>query len=74
MDNVETETDPFFGLHIPQEVAGVPSEVLNPKNTWQNKDEYDSAAKKLANMFHENFKEFEADVDEPIRNAGPNRF
>jgi len=74
LDNTETETDAFFGLHIPKEVEGVPSEVLNPRNTWQNKDEYDTAAKKLANMFHENFKEFEADVDEPIRNAGPNRF
>jgi len=48
--------------------------VLNPGNTWQNKEGYDSAAKKLANMFYENFKEFEADVDEPIRNASPNRF
>ncbi len=74
LDNVETETDPFFGLHIPNEVVGVPSEVLNPRNTWQDKDKYDSDAKKLANMFHENFKEFEADVDEPIRNAGPNKF
>lgn len=74
LDNAETETDPFFGLHIPKEVDGVPSKVLNPRNSWQNKDEYDSAAKKLANMFHVNFKEFEADVDEPIRNAGPNRF
>lgn len=74
LNNAETETDPFFGLRIPKEVAGVPPEVLNPRNTWQNKNEYDSAAKKLTNMFHENFKEFEDDVDEPIRNAGPNRF
>lgn len=74
LDDTKTETDPFFGLHIPKEVPGVPSKVLNPKNTWENKDEYDSSSKKLANMFNENFKEFESDVDDAIKNAGPNKF
>lgn len=74
LQNVEKEEDPFFGLYFPKKIPGVPSKVLNPRNTWQNKSDYDTAAKKLVNMFHENFKEFEADVDEPIKNAGPNRF
>ena len=71
LDNVETVEDPIFGLHIPKEVDGVPSEVLNPKNTWKDKDEYDKSAKKLANMFVENFKKFEADTAPEIANAGP---
>lgn len=71
LDNVETCEDPFFGLQIPVSCPGVPTEVLNPKNTWADKDQYDTAAKKLARMFHDNFKQFEADVDDDINNAGP---
>ncbi|GJQ62456.1 MAG: phosphoenolpyruvate carboxykinase [ATP] [Melioribacteraceae bacterium] len=74
LDNVESTVDEFFGLHIPSEVPGVPTEVLNPKTTWENKAAYDETAKKLANMFHENFKDFAADVSDEILNAGPNKF
>jgi phosphoenolpyruvate carboxykinase (ATP) len=71
LDNVETFEDPFFGLNIPKEVNGVPSEVLNPRDTWDDKNKYDEMAKKLASMFRENFKEFESQVTEEIKNAGP---
>ncbi|MBU0558765.1 MAG: phosphoenolpyruvate carboxykinase [Bacteroidota bacterium] len=71
LDNVETFEDPFFGLQIPKEIKGVPVEVLNPKNTWKEKEKYDEAAKKLAAMFHANFKDFEADVTDAIKKAGP---
>ena len=53
LDDVETETEPFFGLHIPTSVAGVPDEVLNPRNTWEDKEAYDAQAAKLAGMFVE---------------------
>lgn len=69
LDDVDTIEDPIFGLHIPKEVKNVPSEVLNPRNTWVDKDAYDTSIKKLAQMFIENFKNFEA--TETIRNAGP---
>lgn len=71
LDNVETFKDPVFGLFVPKEVPGVPAEVLDPKNTWTDKAKYDETAKHLAAMFHENFKAFEKDVDEDIKNAGP---
>ena len=71
LDNVETFEDPFFGLNIPKEVKGIPSEVLNPKDTWEDKNKYDEMAKKLAEMFKSNFKEFEDQVTEDIRKAGP---
>ena len=48
----------------------VPSEVLESRNTWVDKDSYDLSAKKLAQMFVDNFKKFE-DVSEEIRLAGP---
>jgi len=69
LNNVETTTDDIFGLNIPLQVPGVPDEVLVPKQTWEDKEAYDQAAKKLAAKFHENFNKFEA--SEAITQAGP---
>jgi phosphoenolpyruvate carboxykinase (ATP) len=71
LDNVPTTEDPVFGLHIPQHVRGVPVEVLQPRNTWSDPAVYDREAGKLAAMFRENFKKFEADVSDAVRAAGP---
>ncbi len=57
--NVPFEPEPFFGLSIPTEVPGVPSEVLNPRNAWADPNAYDEQAKHLARLFAENFKRFE---------------
>lgn len=58
LDDVATETDPIFGLHIPVEVPGVPTEVLKPRGTWSDKAAYDEQAKKLADMFDKNFEKY----------------
>jgi phosphoenolpyruvate carboxykinase (ATP) len=71
LDDTETFTEPFFGLHIPAKVKGVPDEVLNPRNTWDDGDGYDAQASKLVQMFVENFKQFEDGVTSEIRAAGP---
>ncbi len=71
LDTVETSADPFFGLHIPKRIEGIPDEILNPRNTWADKEAYDTQAKKLTELFRANFKDFEAGVDEEIRGAGP---
>ncbi len=72
LDEVETEQDPVFGLHIPTSVPDVPDEVLKPRETWKDKDAYDEQARKLADMFRENFrKNFSEGVSEEIRAAGP---
>jgi phosphoenolpyruvate carboxykinase (ATP) len=71
LDDVETETEPFFGLHIPKSVEGVPDEVLNPRNTWEDKDAYDAQAARLAGMFVKNFKQFEDGVPQAVIDAGP---
>jgi phosphoenolpyruvate carboxykinase (ATP) len=60
----------LFNLDIPTEVENVPPEILDPKNTWVDKDSYDLSAKKLAQMFVENFKKFE-NVSQDIVDAGP---
>jgi phosphoenolpyruvate carboxykinase (ATP) len=52
------ETDTVFGLSIPTECPDVPSELLNPRNTWADKGAYDHKATELKNMFDANFKKF----------------
>ena len=71
LDNVETETDPVFGIQIPLVVKGVPKEYLFPRNTWKNPEAYDEKANELANQFIENFKEYENNVDKKILDASP---
>jgi len=71
LSRVPMVEDPFFGLKVPQACPDVPSEVLNPRNTWDNPEEYDAQAKKLARMFRENFKQFEDGVTNDILRAGP---
>ncbi|GGA76382.1 phosphoenolpyruvate carboxykinase (ATP) [Ornithinibacillus halotolerans] len=70
LNNVETIKDEIFGLEIPAHVAGVPDEVLIPKNTWVDKEAYDFAAKELATKFHTNFQKF-SHVSPEIAAAGP---
>ena len=70
-DNVETVVDPEFGFEIPLSCPGVPSELLVPKNTWEDKERYDEVKEKLVKLFQSNFKEFEASVNTAIVAAGP---
>jgi phosphoenolpyruvate carboxykinase (ATP) len=58
--DVPVVVEPFFGLGIPKAVPGVPSEVLNPRKVWSDPAAYDAMASKLAGLFAENFKRFEA--------------
>ncbi|TCT17514.1 phosphoenolpyruvate carboxykinase (ATP) [Melghiribacillus thermohalophilus] len=70
LNSTETVKDPIFGLEIPTHCPGVPGQVLVPKKTWKNPDEYDKKAKELALKFHDNFKKF-SNISSDIANAGP---
>ncbi len=71
LDDVPTMPDPIFGVAVPVACPGVPSEVLSPRNTWQDKAAYDIPARQLAAMFAENFKAFADQVTPEVRDAGP---
>ena len=62
---------PIFGLHMPLECENVPSEILNPRQTWGNKEAYDAKAMELANSFKRNFKKFEDNSNNEILSGGP---
>jgi phosphoenolpyruvate carboxykinase (ATP) len=70
LDIVKYRHDDVFNLDIPTECPNVPPEILNPKNTWIDKDSYDMSARKLAQMFVDNFQKFK-DIPQEIRDAGP---
>lgn len=71
LDTAPTIVDPVFGLHIPTSCANVPSEILIPRNTWADKAAYDATSAKLANLFSNNFKKYEAGSSPEIIAAGP---
>ena len=70
LDSVQYNHNKLFNLDVPTQIPGVPSEILDPRNTWIDKDSYDLSANKLAQMFVENFRKFD-NVSPEIVDAGP---
>ena len=70
--DTEFETLDTFNLAIPKTLEGVDTAVLNPRNTWEDKAEYDAMLEKLAGMFQENFHRYDGNGDEfDFASAGP---
>ncbi len=72
LDNVKYEKHKVFGINMPLSCINVPSEILNPRNTWKNKKDYDKKANELAISFNENFNKFKDFANIEILNACPN--
>ena len=58
LEKAEFVTDPYFGVAVPTTCEGVPSELMIPANTWEDKAAYEAKAKELAKSFVENFKKY----------------
>jgi phosphoenolpyruvate carboxykinase (ATP) len=72
INNSEFEILPVFNLAIPKTLNNVDTNVLNPRNSWENKEDYDSTATKLAKMYIENFKKYLLDSSNfDFTSAGP---
>lgn len=71
LDDVALAEHPVFGVQMPKVCPEVPQEVLDPRNTWGDKNAYDAQAKKLARMFEKNFEQFTELVPAEVRAAGP---
>ena len=46
---------------IPKNVNGVPARILNPRNSWEDKDDYDKSLNELAKLFNENSDKYHLD-------------
>ena len=71
LNTAEFRKDPNFGFEVPVAVPGVDSALLDPRGAWADAEDYDRTAHELVRKFVENFAEFEAHVDEGVRNAAP---
>lgn len=71
LDNVEYVTHPVFGLEMPTSCENVPDEILNPKDTWSDKNAYDTKANLLAEKFNSNFEIFASEANAEILAAAP---
>ncbi|MCB9052993.1 MAG: phosphoenolpyruvate carboxykinase (ATP) [Lewinellaceae bacterium] len=70
-ENVDSIKEPHFGLEVPTSCPKVPTEVLQPRDTWEDHAAYDKTIAKLVSLFKENFKKYEQGVHPDIVAAGP---
>lgn len=71
LEKVAYDTLPVFNFQIPTNCPNVPSEILNPRNTWADKDAYDAKARELAVKFNDNFKKYAEQASAEILAAAP---
>ena len=71
LNDVAYENHKVFGIALPQSCPNVPSEILNPRNTWEESNLYDKKAVELAQMFKSNFAKFEEFANAEIMAGAP---
>jgi len=71
LNDVEFNALPVFGLNMPSTCPNVPDEILNPRNTWEDKDAYDAKAQTLAVGFVQNFEQYKDQANDEIMAAAP---
>ena len=71
LNNVEYSTHEVFGLDMPTKCINVPSEILSPKKTWEDKDAYDLKANELAQAFNSNFEKYSDFASQEMLDSAP---
>lgn len=71
LEQAEYAPHSVFGVLVPQAVNGVPAEILNPRDTWSDKEAYDKKANELAGLFVKNFEKYADQANEEIMAAAP---
>ncbi|MCX7700611.1 MAG: hypothetical protein N2039_07015, partial [Gemmataceae bacterium] len=65
------QVDPVFGLEVPKWCPDVPDHILQPRQTWKDPEAYDAQARRLARLFRDKFRPYEASVSPAVAAAGP---
>merc|ERR1719408_1146197 len=78
LKNIEWEEMPGFGVQLPtQQIKDVPVDILRPKEAWvsngKTAEQFNDTANMLAGLFQKNFKDYEEQCSEAVRNAGPKK-
>ena len=71
LEKAEFEPHPIFGMMMPKTCPGVPATILNPRNTWSDKNSYDEKSRDLAKKFIKNFEKYASGVGDEILSAAP---
>ena len=71
LKDIEMRKDPNFGFEVPIYIEGINQNLLNPKESWKDREAYDQQANKLVKMFIDNFKQFEMYVEASVTDSGP---
>ena len=71
LNTVEYITHKIFVISIPLSWPNVPDNILDPRNTWENKNHYDTKANELAKAFNKNFTQFSSNANKDILEAAP---
>jgi len=71
LNKVDYTKHDVFGVAMPSSCPGVPDEILNPRNTWADKEAYDLKANNLAASFNKNFEKFAEFANQEILDGAP---
>jgi phosphoenolpyruvate carboxykinase (ATP) len=71
LNDVEFRKDPNFGFEVPVAVPGVDTKLLDPRAAWVDPEEYDRTAQTLVQLFVDNFAQFDAYVDQGVKDSAP---
>lgn len=71
LDHVSYTKHPIFGIEMPDSCPNVPSELLHPRNTWEDPEAYDHMALHLAGLFRDNFSKYKDFASPQILAGGP---
>jgi phosphoenolpyruvate carboxykinase (ATP) len=71
LDGTPMRVDPYFGFAVPEQCPDVPTEILNPRQTWQDPEAYDRQAQALAQQFKNNFTQYVGNVSPEVAASGP---
>jgi phosphoenolpyruvate carboxykinase (ATP) len=69
--NAQVEVDPVFGFAVPRSAAGLPAELLRPRERWDDVAAYDETAANLARDLRANFAQFAGTLPARVAAAGP---
>ena len=72
IEKAPTKTIPFFNFEVPTELNGVATEILDPRDTYANVEDWNKKAEDLAGRFIKNFAKYETNpAGKALVAAGP---